>query len=182
MPRLGAAVRQKARGMVGIGLSGWDRLGWQGNASEYWMRLRDRRAVLAALVLTAAYLAMLLGTATALGVVLGLYRAPPLAPVLTLLLLVNLVFLIWRLGMRFTFTANCYGWRQGLLALPRFLVGNIISVMAARRALAIYAASLFGRDIVWDKTDHKIPHFETTSVAADLPASFKISHLAGPST
>ena len=53
--RLEAAVRQKTRWMTGIALSGWDRLGWGGGSAERWMRLRDRRAVLAALILAAAY-------------------------------------------------------------------------------------------------------------------------------
>ncbi|HEU0133656.1 MAG TPA: glycosyl transferase family protein, partial [Allosphingosinicella sp.] len=42
---LGSAVRQKARWMTGIALSGWDRLGWSGGAVERWMRLRDRQSL-----------------------------------------------------------------------------------------------------------------------------------------
>ncbi len=37
--------------MVGISLAGWDRMGWHGGPAEWWMRIRDRRATLAALVL-----------------------------------------------------------------------------------------------------------------------------------
>ena len=48
---LTAAVNQKARWMVGIALSGWDRLGWNGGLAERWMRLRDRQSLLAALFL-----------------------------------------------------------------------------------------------------------------------------------
>ena len=44
--------------MTGIALAGWDRLGWSGGLAERWMRLRDRRALLAALVLAAAYVAL----------------------------------------------------------------------------------------------------------------------------
>lgn len=60
--RLDEAVRQKARWVHGIALQGWDRLGWgPGGATspggfgrrlaEGWMRLRDRRGPMAALVL-----------------------------------------------------------------------------------------------------------------------------------
>ena len=54
---LGAAVRQKARWMTGIALAGWDRTGWsaRGGLVDAWMRMRDRRALLAMLVLAAAY-------------------------------------------------------------------------------------------------------------------------------
>ena len=63
---LDAAVAQKARWMTGIALAGWDRLGWSGGLAERWMRLRDRQSLLAALVLAAAYLALLaLGAAAA---------------------------------------------------------------------------------------------------------------------
>src|SRR3546814_6455753 len=48
---LTAAVRQKARWMTGIALAGWDRLGWQGSLAERWMRFRDRRGPLAAVIL-----------------------------------------------------------------------------------------------------------------------------------
>ena len=50
---LGAAVRQKARWLGGIALAGWDRLGWSGGLGERWMRMRDRRGPLAALLLLA---------------------------------------------------------------------------------------------------------------------------------
>ena len=52
---LGGAVRQKARWLGGIALAGWDRLGWSGGLGERWMRMRDRRGPLAALLLLAAY-------------------------------------------------------------------------------------------------------------------------------
>lgn len=58
--RIDASVRQKARWMIGIALAGWDRVGWghRGDWREHWMRMRDRRAPLAVLVLAAAYLGL----------------------------------------------------------------------------------------------------------------------------
>jgi adsorption protein B len=49
------AVRQKARWIGGIALAGWDQLGWRGGLGERWMRMRDRRGPLAALLLLAGY-------------------------------------------------------------------------------------------------------------------------------
>src|SRR5690606_31306829 len=58
--RIDQAVRQKARWVHGIALQGWDRLGWSGGLGEIWMRLRDRRGPLTALVLFAGYVLLIL--------------------------------------------------------------------------------------------------------------------------
>lgn len=60
-----AAVRQKTRWQAGIALSGWQRLGWRGGWAERWMRFRDRRAILASLILTCGYAAFGLSLALA---------------------------------------------------------------------------------------------------------------------
>jgi adsorption protein B len=52
--------------------------------------------------------------------------------------------------MRFAFTAHAYGVAEGLRAIPRSLVGNLVAVLAARRALDFHAR----RDRRWEKTDH----------------------------
>jgi adsorption protein B len=74
--------------------------------------------------------------------------------VLNALLAINSAFLLWRLVMRFGFVAAAYGWREGMRSLPRTVTGNIVAMMAARRALARY---LSGRTH-WDKTAHAFPH------------------------
>lgn len=154
---LGASVRQKTRWMIGIALSGWDRTGWSGSASDLWMRARDRRAALAAVVLVAGYLGLLLWTVIGLAAALGLYAPAPPDAAAHALLIVTGATLIWRLMIR----AACTGWEQGWTeagwSLPRALVSNIIAVMAARRALIAYAASLGGASLRWDKTRHRIP-------------------------
>jgi adsorption protein B len=152
-----AAVRQKARWMAGIALSGWDRLGWQGGIAEFWMRLRDRRAPLAALVLVAAYLAFLIAVVRlilhwAYGIPL-----PRLGPALTTMLFVSQFLLLWRLGVRACFVGLCYGWREALLSIPRNVVANVISIFAARRAIGIYVKQIRTGQIVWDKTAHIFP-------------------------
>src|SRR3546814_14597852 len=69
-----------------------------------------------------------------------------------LLLGFDTALLVWRLGMRSYFTTRCYGWRQGLLALPRAFVANIIAMFAARRAVHHYCPMLRPGEVVWDQT------------------------------
>ena len=149
-----AAAAQRARWIAGIALAGWDRLGWSGGVAERWMRLRDRQSLLAALVMAAAYLALLLFVGLWVISWLGGPALPHFGPVLNLLLVFNSLLFLWRLGMRFGFVAAAYGWREGLRALPRTVTSNILSMIAARRALGRY---LSGRSH-WDKTAHVFPH------------------------
>lgn len=155
--RLGAAVRQKTRWMVGIALAGWDRLGWHGHWAELWMRLRDRRALLAAIVLSAAYAALLLWGVSTAGHFMALTQAPALPPLLILLLQINGAMLVWRAMMRFTSVRRFYGTREGLRAILRILPSNVIAMLAARRALFQYWRLLKGDALTWDKTRHIFP-------------------------
>lgn len=164
---LEAAVRQKTRWIIGIALAGWDRLGWSGSWAECWMRLRDRRAVMSALVLASAYCAALLallltliGWLTDYGYTFSGANAQPLrlsSAVSSWLLGVNLALLLWRLAMRAAFVASVYGWREGLRAIPRAVVANIVTILAVRRAVIHYARLCKGQALVWDKTSHKFP-------------------------
>ena len=151
---LDAAAAQKARWLTGIALAGWDRLGWSGGLAERWMRLRDRQSLLAALLLVAAYLALAMYVALVVIAWVTPWRLPPFGPVLDGLLVVNSVLLLWRLALRLGFVGAAHGWREGLRALPRTVTGNIIAMIAARRALARYLS----RRTVWDKTAHAFPH------------------------
>lgn len=151
---LDAAVRQKARWIGGIAFAGWDRLGWGAGWGERWFRLRDRRGPLSALLLLAGYLSMLLWAQLGIAQSLGAPPPAPLSPTLALLLKINVVLLAWRLLMRAGFTASVYGWREGLKALPRTLVANLIAVLAAARAFRLHLA---GGPRQWEKTAHVFP-------------------------
>lgn len=154
---LDAAVRQKARWFVGIALAGWDRLGWHGSLRERWMRLHDRRAILSALVLFVAYLATL-GYGLSLAVALSGGRGlPPPSPALAALMAWTGFLMAWRLLLRALWTGRRYGWREGVRAVPRTVVGNIIAMMAARRAVGLYWRQLRGGGVVWEKTHHRFP-------------------------
>jgi len=154
-----AAVRQKARWMTGIALAGWDRTGWGMRASpaEWWMRMRDRRAVLAVLALFAAYLGLVLT-----GVLLATVGHEATAGFggLEWLLYVTSALLVWRTMLRIGWVASSYGRRCAILTVPRLIVGNIIAMLAARRAMGQYWHLLRGHAPRWEKTAH---HFPTTA-------------------
>ncbi len=132
-----AAVRQRARWMIGIALAGWDRTGWARARAigDHWMRMRDRRAPLAILVMATAYLAMLLWAVSLLLHLVAGSAVPSPDRWLGWLIGTNAALLGWRLAMRMAFTARVYGPREGLWAIPRLLVGNYIALFAARRAV-----------------------------------------------
>lgn len=151
---LDAAVRQKARWIGGIAMAGWDRLGWRGGWGERWMRMRDRRGPLAALLLVSGYGAALLWGQLWVARALGAPIALSVDPMLGILLGFNFILLAWRLGMRMLFTARTYGLAQGLLAAPRLVVGNLIAILSAWRAFRLHTSDAAPR---WDKTRHIFP-------------------------
>lgn len=151
---LGSAVRQKARWLGGIALAGWDRLGWTGGLGERWMRMRDRRGPLAAVLLLAAYTAALLWSQIWLAEALGAPIHVELDPALVTLLTINAWFLAWRILMRACFTGSAYGFAEGLRSIPRLVVGNVIAMLAAARAVSLHVG---GGATHWDKTRHIFP-------------------------
>lgn len=154
---LRAAIAQKARWMTGIALAGWDRLGWRGGPAERWMRLRDRQSLLAALLLFAGYLALVLWLALkAWEGATGLAPAP-LPEALAILLAANTLLLAWRLAIRAGFTTAAYGWREGIRAVPRAAIGNVVAMLAAAAALGRYRALRRGGRPRWGKTAHSFP-------------------------
>lgn len=155
---LDKAVRQKARWIAGIALEGWDRTGWRGGIAECWIRMCDRLAPIAAVILLAAYLALIgFLFLTLFRVAVGESITGFIPDGFEWLIVANSVLLLWRLAMRFHFTSSVQGWREGIRAVPRAVTANIIAMMAARRALGHYLF-LSRRGLVrWDKTEHVFP-------------------------
>jgi len=156
--RLDDAVTQKSRWIAGIALSGWDRLGWHGGIAERWMRINDRRPVFAALVLLAAYVALLLNAVTLL--LYWLYDIDskiPTSPLFSGLLLFCGGLLVWRLAIRALLVMRLYGWREGVRSIPRAFVANVIDMIAARRAVGLYRRARRDGMVRWDKTRHEFP-------------------------
>ncbi len=151
------AIRQKSRWMIGIALSGWDRLGWKACWRENWMRLRDRKASFAAIILALAYIAILLtGLLYVVGLT-GFYQPGPVSGLLKTMLAFNALFLLWRLAIKGYFVFALYGLREALLSVPRTFVANMINILAAKRALVQYLQILSGAPARWEKTNHFHP-------------------------
>ncbi|WP_068073785.1 glycosyl transferase family protein [Novosphingobium lentum] len=162
---LAASVRQKTRWMHGIAFQGWDHLGWHGRPVDLWMRMRDRRGPLTAIVLTVGYVLVVLWPLLALAQWLGWYEPRLLSPGLRALLAFNFATLLWRMAMRFSFTTREYGWREGLRSVPRVPIGNAIAIIAGRRAVWAYLAAIRSGSVRWDKTAHGV-HPSLASAAA----------------
>lgn len=153
----GAAVRQKARWVSGIALMGWDRLGWRGGIAERWMRLRDRQSLLAAALFFAGYSSLIFWAAAESIAALSDTRLRPLPDALQAIILVNIGLFAWRIVMRAAFVTAAYDWRQGLLSLPRMLMGNAIAICAACRAVTLYLSIRRTGRTEWHKTTHVFP-------------------------
>jgi adsorption protein B len=160
------AVRQKARWVHGIALQGWDRLGWSGGPVETWMRLRDRRGPLTALVLFAGYALLIVAAVLSVAEWLGFGRPWEPSGFLFVLVWANLASFAWRAAIRFAFTAREYGWAEGLRAVLRLPFANIIAIMAGRRAFSAYLRTLLGARPRWDKTTHHAHPAEPLTRAA----------------
>jgi adsorption protein B len=151
---LGAIVRQKTRWVHGIALQGWDRTGWTGGLIERWMRARDRRGPLSAMVLCLGYILLALTAAIGLAITLGAQAYVPLSPLVEALLWTNLAFFAWRAALRFAFTARVYGLAEAGFAVLRIPMTNIIAIMSGWRAVRAYMRTLTGGPVQWDKTVH----------------------------
>lgn len=156
------AVRQKTRWIHGIALQSWDRMGWMGRPVDVWMALRDRRGPLVALVLGAAYALLVIEALMMPLRGFGVITDDIVPESAHRLAAVCFFGLLWRMALRFAFSAREYGMVEGLRAMARVPVANVITIMAGRRALVSYGRSLRGVRVVWDKT----PHLEHPVLAA----------------
>ncbi|MGN3973944.1 glycosyl transferase family protein [Tsuneonella sp. SYSU-LHT278] len=151
---VGCAVRQKSRWIHGIALQSWDRLGWSSQPADLWMRVRDRRGPLTALVLAVAYFLILIASVGWLAHHAGYAPSFPATPLVTALIAANTLSFVWRGALRFAFTAREYGWLEGVRAVIRIPLANAITILAGRRAFFEYLGSLRGRAPRWNKTRH----------------------------
>jgi adsorption protein B len=165
-----AALRQKTRWLIGISLAGWDRLGWPGGLADRYMLLRDRKALLTALLSVVGYAVALLVLADLIlrATVPAAAALPPLAGKgLRALLWLNAGLLLWRLAMRAAFTAHAYGPFEGMRAIPRTLASNIINAAAAWNAIRRYQQIVRGEArLNWDKTAHRYPDADAGEAGA----------------
>jgi len=72
----------------------------------------------------------------------------------------NLALFTVRLIQRARFCTELYGWKHGLMSLPRVVLSNVINFLAWVRAMTQFFSTPKTekrREIVWDKTDHRFP-------------------------
>ncbi|MEO6624596.1 MAG: glycosyl transferase family protein, partial [Burkholderiaceae bacterium] len=165
------AFRQKARWTLGIGLQGWEQMGWNGSLANRYLLFRDRKGVVTAFVSIIAYVILV----QLLGLVIlrqsGLWDVSFPTPFETngfiqYLLLANGIALAWRIAHRCYFTTVLYGWQHGLLSIPRMVVGNFVNFMAASRAWRMFlVGKALNRKLVWDKTMHDFPSTDLVAAA-----------------
>lgn len=160
------AVRQKARWIHGIALQGWDRLGWSKRPLDIWMALRDRHGPMTTAVLGAAYVLIAVELLLGIFTLAGWETRTPITPMLTLLLSLSFAAFVWRSTWRFCFTAREYGLAEGVRALLRIPVANVVAILAGRRALFAYIRTLRGELVRWDKTQHTAHPAATLRVPA----------------
>lgn len=153
---LNESVRQKTRWVHGIAFQGWEHMGWEGGLSERWMRFRDRRGPLTALVLAAAYICAVLSLVLWLGNATGLLVLPEPDPLVKAVLTLNLGAFFWRVIWRCLFSWREYGAMEAMLSVPRVLVSNVIAILAGRRAMLAYWRTLRGEAPFWEKTMHRL--------------------------
>jgi adsorption protein B len=158
---LDAAVRQKARWVVGICFEAWQATGWVGNFAMRYALYRDRKSV-------AANVFALFGYALLLGVVpmLVWHAIDPriVAPQagnnhwVWALLDTVLAMTLWRLVQKAYFVSALYGPVQGMLAVIRPPWGALINGLATLRAIALFTSAMSDkRSVVWSKTEHSFP-------------------------
>jgi len=157
------AYRQKARWTLGIGLQGWEQVGWSGSLATKYLLFRDRKGLVTSFVAMLGYVLMLNFLLFIVADAMGwwtVYYPSVFSPggwLMTVMGL-NAFALLLRVVQRAYFVTSMYGWEHGLLSIPRMVVGNCINAMAAARAWRLFLSNkLFGTRLVWDKTMHDFP-------------------------
>ena len=163
------AYRQKARWTLGIGLQGWQQVGWTGSLANRYLLFRDRKGLVTSFIAILAYVLLanffLFFLADKFGwwtVYYPSYFRP--GGWLVTLMWLNAVALLLRVVQRAYFVGHMYGWEHAVLSIPRMIVGNFINAMAAARAWRLFIVHLItGKRLAWDKTMHDFPSTDQLS-------------------
>lgn len=184
--RFRAAYRQKARWMLGIGLQAWQQLPLRGQPwGAVYLMLHDRKGVVTSFAPIAAYAVLLYFLVFQWGAAAGWW--PQFTPTLLraggpwqALLYVNGGLVVVRASQRAYFTGRLYGWLQGVVSLPRMVVGNLVNCAAAARAWRLFLQHrMTGKPLAWDKTAHEYPATEPRRALLPAPAMRPREPVAG---
>lgn len=154
-----AAIRQRTRWILGIGLQCWARHGWRGRPAQIYWFWRDRKG------LFGNPLSLFTNFLFAYGALTWLYARLAGLPwglagqeLHTTLLVVTLSIQVIQSSVRMACVAPLYG-KWFALGVPlRTLCANWINTIATAKALSTYAlARLRHEPLVWLKTDHSYP-------------------------
>jgi len=153
------AVRQKTRWIIGISLQEWEMGGWSGSLRIKENLLKDRKVFVAAGTSLLGYVLLTYFIVFALGdnhvIPFKLLPIIESGSKLQRLVMVDTFFMFLRMFQRIVFVGMVYGLPEGLMSIPRLLLGNIINGVAAFRALQSFARARQGKAAVrWDSTTH----------------------------
>lgn len=158
-----AAYRQRARWILGVSFQGWQQMGWQGGVISNYLYFRDRKAIFTSFVGFLAY--FLAANFAALWMLRSAgydyVRYPEFVrPESWIYLVMEISFWLFvnRIVQRVYFVTKLNGIEQGMLAIPRMLVGNVINFFSVCRAWRVFLTHIVtGKCITWDKTHHSYP-------------------------
>jgi adsorption protein B len=159
---LAAAVRQKSRWIIGIVYQGFKTHRWTHDWSLNYFLWRDRKGgVVNFLSFAATWIFLQLAALwTYQQVVADGYRFLSIfegSAALTLLLTVNFVLMVNRMGQRALFVTRFYGLVEGAWSIPRLFWGNFVNFLANCRAFVQIVRHGDPRRVSWDKTTHDFP-------------------------
>jgi len=157
----GAAVRQRARWIMGIAIQGW-RMGWTNSLGANYCLFRDRKGLVTNLLTLLGYPIVIFWCAVWLAERLnpGLVVPPLVEPheIYYTLMWIVLGLLVWRLLNRMVSVGNHYGIVQAFFSVPRLVIGNFVNFWATVQAIRRFIHSrLTGRSPAWLKTAHAYP-------------------------
>jgi len=178
--QIGTAVRQKSRWIVGIVFQGYVTHGWTHDWRLNYFLWRDRKGVFTNFFSFAANLILFQL------IFLKLYESfwPEAyrflsifeeSPLLITLLAINIFLMSNRILQRTIFVTQYYGLFQGLLSLPRMLLGNYINFLANWRAIKQVIQQGNPRRVAWDKTTHDYPSLGEKSRARRMIGSILVN-------
>ena len=160
--RFRAAVKQRTRWVMGIGLQSWEMNGWRDTVGQLYWLWRDRKGVVGNLLSPAANLVFLYG-------VMSWYAHGMTEQAAHLILngnawivdtfALSLALQAVHMAVRTRFSARVYGWKFAAAVPVRVLLGNAINTLATASAVRRYLhAKWTGQPLVWLKTDHAYPN------------------------